>query len=311
MTSVHWKQRRSVFPGSDGYKQLSETTPQSSTDSATLFPRLPLEVNVKSSLKGTKARAQLVPVHEGSPWEIYTKYYGVELGSPVVMAYKKNVTVDLSAPPGPEKLLFPVRSFSGLDAEEKLYMIRQIQHENIHHSYEIFAFGNAFYVISQYVAISLDEVIACPAYPDECQLAAIIAQVLKGISFLSSQNLMHGHITCSKILLTPAGVVKIANPESCRKIDQQRGLEKMKDIEALGFVMMRLMEKDKDNSKFGLDEPDRWSEDAVNFLLLTMSASPEELASHTFLKGSSRIEKLVVLVAFAQTSAYRFYSNVS
>jgi hypothetical protein len=38
--------------------------------------------------------------------------YGVELGGPIAITCKKKLALDLYSAPGPEKLLFAVRSFS-------------------------------------------------------------------------------------------------------------------------------------------------------------------------------------------------------
>jgi hypothetical protein len=50
------------------------------------------------------------------------------------------------------------------------------------------------------------------------------------------------------------------------------------DVEALGKMMVQLMERGTENERLGLQHPDRWSMEAVRFLPLTMTASPSELA---------------------------------
>ena len=61
--------------------------------------------------------------------------------------------------------LFIIYSFSGLSREEKLYMVRQLKYKNLLSLEEIFYFNNLFYIISKYIAISLEGVIL--VYPDK------------------------------------------------------------------------------------------------------------------------------------------------
>jgi hypothetical protein len=53
-----------------------------------------------------------------------------------------------------------------------------------------------------------------------------------------------------------------------------------KDTEALGFVMLQLMERGSDpHGRLALEHPDKWSEQAEKFLHLTASSSAKELLS--------------------------------
>ena len=56
-------------------------------------------------------------------------------------------------------------------------MLCQICYENLHYTIEVFAFDDAFYVIPEYMAISLNKVVVSSGYPDERQLVTIIVQV--------------------------------------------------------------------------------------------------------------------------------------
>ncbi|KAI9773216.1 MAG: hypothetical protein M1839_002224 [Geoglossum umbratile] len=135
------------------------------------------------------------------------------------------------------------------------------------------------------MAISLEDLTI--ARPDEIQLAIIIHQILNGISFLVKQDLTHGSITYSNILMSTQGVVKIAIPEYCSRKSS------LVDIVALGCVMKQLMEGPTEAKRSGLQNPEYWSEEAVDFYSLTLSASPKQLAQHKFLDISPRKEELV------------------
>jgi hypothetical protein len=95
------------------------------------------------------------------------------------------------------------------------------------------------------------------------------------------------------------------------------------DVKALGQVMKELMEMGTEDGRLGLQQPSNWSPEAVDFLSLTMTASPTRLAKvscnsiirfigltiqHPFLRNSPQVPELVWLISLAQRSASWFYS---
>jgi hypothetical protein len=92
------------------------------------------------------------------------------------------------------------------------------------------------------------------------------------------------------------------------------------DIEALGFVMLQLMERgSRRRERLALEHPDKWSPQADKFLQLILSSSARELLSVNylnpqfvyllivlayFLKDSPQKEELVRLITYAQISSY-------
>jgi hypothetical protein len=49
-------------------------------------------------------------------------------------------------------------------------------------------------------------------------------------------------------------------------------------VKALGLVMKELMEMGTETRGLQLEKPSEWSSEAIEFLALTMTASPNELA---------------------------------
>ncbi|KAI9776696.1 MAG: hypothetical protein M1839_009423 [Geoglossum umbratile] len=258
--------RNTIFPGSDPLTAQPHPNKESRSlrdDKTSIgytasrrkkIPAIRLPINPSNS------STELLPVLSGSPWDLYKKDFSIELGGSIAVVHKKPVTEDL----------FAIRSFSGQDTDEKLYMLCLLRHESFLLSHEIFFFEDTYFIVSEYMAISLEELTI--ARPDELQLAIIIHQILNGISFLVKQGLTHGSITCSNILVSTRGVVKIAIPECCCRKSS------LMDIVALGCVMKQLMEGPTEAKISGLKNPGYWSEEAVDFYSLTLSASPEQLA---------------------------------
>ena len=161
--------RETIFPGSHPWTE--RFSPES-------FKAGLLELPNRANSQGRRLRPinlpvkpagsygdRSVPVMEGSPWRHYRNAYSLELGGLVAVVCKTPATTKL----------FTMHSFSGPSREEKLYMLRQLKHENLLSPEEIFSFEDSFYVISEYTAISLEGVIL--VRPDEVQLAAIVHQV--------------------------------------------------------------------------------------------------------------------------------------
>ena len=67
---------------------------------------------------------------------------------------------------------------------------------------------------------------------------------------------------------------RLASPEDCSKYDPNN---EQTDVRALGEVMQQLIESGAENGRLGLNDPSRWSNDAVDFLSLTLSTSARQL----------------------------------
>ncbi|KAH7418710.1 hypothetical protein BKA64DRAFT_701216 [Cadophora sp. MPI-SDFR-AT-0126] len=163
--------------------------------------------------------------------------------------------------------------------------------------------------------ISLERINGSPRYPCEAQLAELSLEILHGISYLASEGLTHSNISCSNILLslkdvggTRVSEVKIADIECCSK--SANGAAGRIDTKALGIVMMKVMEKDSQpEGSLGLRHPERWSEDAVEFLSMTQVSTPEKLAHHRFVANHKHDGSLVRLIAFTNVAAFGGFYN--
>ena len=152
-----------------------------------------------------------------SPWGSYSKDYRRQLGSSVVIIYKRSATSQL----------FAMKDITGSDTDHKVNVLQQIQHENLISAFEVFQFNNTTSIIFEYMAVSLDNINSSALRPNELQIATIIhqvssipgeicryllkAKVLNGIAFLASKGMVHGDITCSTVLISREGDVKIGN----------------------------------------------------------------------------------------------------
>jgi hypothetical protein len=172
--------RRTLFLGSEGFNSQLQDAAQSAT---WLGARRPLNNERKGRDSSTLPRASsssveekagsvesLLPIKAGDIREAYQMRYHIQLGGSVAIHQKKPATFES----------FGIRKISGHDEEEKqhkVYILSLIRHQSFLHCYEVFNFEQDFYTVSEDMAISCDELVSSPQYPEEVHLAAIFCQV--------------------------------------------------------------------------------------------------------------------------------------
>ncbi|OJD23046.1 serine/threonine protein kinase [Blastomyces percursus] len=250
---------------------------------------------------GDRAQQALV-VRNESPWDTFSRVYECELAGPV------SVVERLVRP----STVLAVREFPKEVIDETLDRFKRIRHDNIILALECFRTADLLHVVFEHQPVSLDHLVACRKWPNETQLASVVAQILNGLSHLAVNGLEHRSLCCSSVLVGCDGSVKIARLEGCQP--RSPNLPREREIKALGVVVMELMDKDaKEDGAIGVTDLQRWppGSDAVAFLSATTSTdSLDELKKHPLLT-SRRWSKgyLVGLVSFALISVRTFYSG--
>ncbi|OBT51889.1 hypothetical protein VE04_09289 [Pseudogymnoascus sp. 24MN13] len=156
--------------------------------------------------------------------------------------------------------LVAVRTFTVVAAEKALYMHGRVRHPNIVKALKAFTTETSFYIVLEYMPISLYQIVESAKYPTESELAAILRQVLDGLIYLESEGLEHSSINYWNILLSTKG---------------NRNREPQ-DVRALGIIIMELMQKyTQENGAVSVENLDRWPSDsnAVTFLSKITSAA--------------------------------------
>ncbi|GFF57802.1 hypothetical protein IFM51744_09337 [Aspergillus udagawae] len=157
--------------------------------------------------------------------------------------------------------VFAVRSFRREDSEAVLERCTSLAHPHLVRVYEVFRMESAeesLFVVSEELQFSLDHVVACGEIPTDGELASIMGQILDALSYIHSQSLIHGSLTCSNTLVRFDGVVKIGE-QPLTFMTRHRLIEKLvagywgcdsfngsskhtQDIIAAGHIMMQLMQ---------------------------------------------------------------------
>ncbi|KAJ3494076.1 hypothetical protein NLG97_g4308 [Lecanicillium saksenae] len=238
---------------------------------------------LKAKEEGKPARDILL-IKTAIPWNTYEKIYDMTLGAnePFLVVERKSITCDL----------FLMRRFSAL-TNNQINMLEFIQHPNFATAHEIYKLEDSYLVVFEHLTVSLAEAVGNP-FLNRPRLAAIIGQIVEALQFLETHDLSHNHLKPSTILLHPSGRVKLIGQENCTKYSSR------KDIRDLGCVMMELIQGyAKDSENLGLDNPQNWDAEVVDFLSATTSASSvSQLQKHPFIQRwqKERLKGFISLV---------------
>ncbi|PSN59201.1 kinase-like protein, partial [Corynespora cassiicola Philippines] len=223
-----------------------------------------------------------------SPWSSYEEIHSLRLGIDFWVTYA-------------ERRAFPyeeysIRHFPGILDEDKLQILQKIRHPNFVTVVDIFQFEEATHVVFEHMPISLHDLSKISNRIDTIRLAAILGQVVNGLVYLSDNGLEHGSLTCSNILVSRKGEVKIAGFECCHSRVSEKN--ENPDIRALKHIAAVLMgESVNRRETVSITDPYRWDFAAVDFVAVTTSAtSVEELKKHPLLKLPWKQEQIKRLV---------------
>ncbi|KAK5400827.1 hypothetical protein LTR06_011211 [Exophiala xenobiotica] len=199
-----------------------------------------------------------------SPWKTYRKGFELKLDQFVTVAVRQ----------GPQSGKVAIKEYSDRDAGRMLEMLHKVRHERFAKFLDVFQHRDMCYAIFEHVLVSLTEVVACPAYPTEQQLIAILAQ---------------------EYCLTAAG-------------------SDTADVRAVGNIAMNLMQKyAKDDGAISIENFNRWPPNSTPVKVLTTTNSARsvtELEQHALFQHFWRKEDLELLAELASFTPRRSYNYV-
>jgi hypothetical protein len=110
---------------------------------------------------------KLFRIKHQSPWQTYERGYDLKFDQFVAVATRK----------APLTGKVTIRKLAGQNAASELDMLRRVDHERFVTLLEIMDHEKTIYMVFEHIFVSLTQVVNCPAYPTERQLAAILGQV--------------------------------------------------------------------------------------------------------------------------------------
>ncbi|CZT07004.1 uncharacterized protein RAG0_12589 [Rhynchosporium agropyri] len=251
--------RRTRFPGGTDIERIRllekeeqqiEISPEKEQHTQLPF-RLPIKINPpdvisdqlvpKTNIK-TSEVAQLLAVRVESPWDSYISLRQLERGGQVTVAYTRHVPVRLVAV---KELL-----------SDSFVELRKCQHENLLAIMEVYRFQGVFFVITDYTATTLKQVIAIPLPLEELHVCVV------------RDDSIHTSLIAGAL----------AHFDECKT-------EESSAARSLGVIAVEMMQNGipPEHGKFVLKHPDRWSPEASNFLEVTSWGTLKEIQKHRFL----------------------------
>jgi hypothetical protein len=134
------------------------TTPQG-------FPRALALPEISES--GNSAGPDLV-IRQEPPWKTFEKCYECDLAGTVAVCVQRSG----------RRAVWAIRQYPSNDANRIMDILRRMHHKNVVEVWECFRDSDAFYTLSNFNPLTLDHIVACKAFPNQQQLAAIMSQVL-------------------------------------------------------------------------------------------------------------------------------------
>ncbi|KAF7712890.1 Protein kinase domain-containing protein [Penicillium ucsense] len=205
-------------------------------------------------------------VRDESPWDTFKLYYECDLAGTVAVCVRSSGSRAVRA----------IRQYPIQDADRIIGILRSLSHQNVVSIWECFRTSDSLYTLSKFDPLTLDHVVACKAFPEPVELAAIMSQFLDGLSYLAAQNFHHPSLNCSSVLMSLEGEIRIARIDCC--VIRQGGRLQPSDFAPVSIIMMELMQNYAKEGTVGIDNPDRWEicPAAIEFVSATISASSFE-----------------------------------
>ncbi|KDN59969.1 putative FAD-binding domain-containing protein [Colletotrichum sublineola] len=214
--------------------------------------------------------ARTPDIEWNSPWKQYREAFQLhDLGGSLTVAVREGTQAH-------------IRKLAVLESTDALLKFRRLRHQNIVEFTHAYMTDACLYAVFEPTSFSLLHLAKCPKYPDEAQLGAIVSQVVDGLSYLEAEGFEQPTLDSSNMLVTDAGLVKIANQELCRPLTGRS----QHHIKAVSRVVQLLMQKYEKETP-GIDDLNRWPPDSHGFTFLVAidsASSVDQLQNHPLMR---------------------------
>ncbi|KAL4927711.1 uncharacterized protein BDV17DRAFT_116428 [Aspergillus undulatus] len=212
---------------------------------------------------GRRAPFSIIFRDKESPWDTFQPFFECRLAGRVITAVQKSYPYRIKA----------IREYSE-NAGEILRLFNTVHHRNVLSANECYRNKGQLFVLVEDCPLTLEHLVSLS--PDQDSLGAIMFQILNGISYLMTAGFEHTRLSCSNILLTSNGTVKIAGLEHCSRLVSNKAHTAM--IKAVASITMRLMQSyEMDDGIIGVDDIERWPIDSEAFRFLKATSSVKSI----------------------------------
>jgi hypothetical protein len=122
---------------------------------------------VVTAADGDSSRESILTVLNKSPWGRYKKVYNDDLAGPASIVVERSHPSELRI----------IQTHKAEEQETVLQGFRGLAYRNIISIEQCLRHHDTIYVLHEYLPLSLESLIACPAFLNEIQLVSILGQV--------------------------------------------------------------------------------------------------------------------------------------
>ncbi|KAL7940558.1 kinase-like domain-containing protein [Trichoderma barbatum] len=180
---------------------------------------------------------------------------------------------------------FTARRLHTENANNLLFQLNEMRHENLIATIEVFTEGDTIYIVADNMPLSLKQIVLSPPIPTAKEIGTIMGQVLDGLVYLLDKGFVHGTLNCPNVLINANGSVKLTTHNLFSKVSEKTIA---KDRDGVAEICMKLMQKYKlDIGKVGVRNIEHLgNSDILDFLSSTTSCyGAKELRQHQFISG--------------------------
>ncbi|XP_069052031.1 cyclin-dependent kinase-like 4 isoform X2 [Lepisosteus oculatus] len=163
----------------------------------------------------------------------------------------------------------------------EIKFLRLFRHDNLVNMLEVFRYKRRLFLVFEFIDHTvLEELDRFPCGLDSRRLRKYIFQVLRGVEYLHSCNIIHRDIKPENVLVSNSGIVKLCDFGFARAL-APTGEPYTDYVATRWYRAPELLVGDKTYSKYG--PVDIW---AIGCLIMEMATS------HAFLKGTSDLDQV-------------------
>ncbi|KFY52543.1 hypothetical protein V496_08367 [Pseudogymnoascus sp. VKM F-4515 (FW-2607)] len=190
-----------------------------------------------------------------------------------------------------------MQEFPATNTIQQSQVLARVSHPNIASIYGVYSYIDKLLVVTEHLDISLAQLDFQSYQIEEWEIATIVAEVLKGLTYVYSMNISCQDLTIASIRLSVRGEVKlllsmenvryhqVENPRFAPALLEMPVLEEM--IEAMTLPRYHHTSDDQ-----------RWSNETLSFLSCSILGSLQNLNDHRFVMKAVSPRKLIPRIRF-------------
>jgi p21-activated kinase 1 len=200
---------------------VTPATPASITSSATRSSDYPQARQRKSDEDSSEVIMKLKEIcHETNPESLFTNLEKIGQGASATVYIGNKVGGSLDEFIAIKQMDLEKQSKKDLILNE-IQVMKQYKHKNIVNFIDGYFWDDKLWVIMEYVSGGTLTDVLVNSYMNEDEISVVCREVLQGLVFLHSKNIIHRDIKSDNILLSMDGDIKLTDFGFCAQLSEQ------------------------------------------------------------------------------------------